>query len=892
MRWILIPVFLHMMAFPSWAAKRLTVAQLEQMLVTDRAACKSDIEISRKISDVELSERLTDVALGRLNKQFASGSQPAMALLLLADTSAFLDPPANELPATPTPDASTQQQLLEAAKRFAVETLPHLPNLLATRTTFNFDDSPQEVTKGGYLQRIGLHLIGSSKAEVSVRNERENPSTRTGVASSPAQGGLMTWGEFGSTLLIILSDSSQGKTTWSHWERISSSVVAVFHYEVPKAASHYEIDTPVERIQPNGGSNRWAGTGGRAAMTVSSTTAMVRSKPGYQGSLWIDPATGTILRVTLVADLKGNSTIDRGAILVEYGPVSIADKTVICPVRSLGLSSAPATVDTNFDGAATEWLNENLFTHYHMFASTSRILNEQAAASTLSPTPTTASALNDQASPVAGQISHPETAPAVPAPQQAAIPSVNLPSNAPAAIPVEKVETSEPNAPTNTTDLLSAQPAAAPLPAAPSTATSTASQPQPSSTTPVSPSSEAETQYSAPPIELSVNRVLVPVEVHDKHGRTVRDLKKEDFQLFDEGKLRPVSGFTVEKRGSVGSQVAIAAEPDQQLPTQGSTAMQSLVPPERITVLLFDDMHLTFEDLTYVQKAASNALDGILSGSDVAAVVSISGKINSGLTRDRAKLQDAIMSLRPQSIYRTGKDDCRKIDYYQADLIENKHDPAALKDVVAQIMTVCSPNTPEPIAERLADSAAMHALSLGKQDILATYATLREIVRRMSTLPGQRTLLLVSDGFLPIEEEARIAESQVIDLAVRSNLIINAIDARGLYTASMTAGDDTRGRNPATVGDYRRSSMTAAEEAMGELADGTGGRFFHNSNDLNAGFKGITEAPEVVYMLELPLDGVKANGTYHRLEVKVDREGMEVQARRGYFRPKPEKPKM
>ena len=204
------------MAFPSWGAKRLTVAQLEQMLVTDRSTYRSDIEIARRISDVELSERLTDVALGRLNKQFASGSRPAMALLLLADRSAFLNPPANELPATPTPDAATQQHLLEAAKRFAVETLPNLPNLLATRTTFSFDDSPQEVKKGGYLQRIGLHLIGSSKAEVSVRNEKENPSTRTVAASSPAQGGLMTWGEFGSTLLIILSDSSQGKTTWSH----------------------------------------------------------------------------------------------------------------------------------------------------------------------------------------------------------------------------------------------------------------------------------------------------------------------------------------------------------------------------------------------------------------------------------------------------------------------------------------------------------------------------------------------------------------------------------------------------------------------------------------------------------------------------------------------------
>ena len=132
--------FLPMMACPSWAAKRLTIAQLEQMLGTERAARKSDIEIARKISEIELSERLTDLALAQLNKQFASGSQPAMALLLLADRSAFLDPPANELPAAPTPDAATQQQLLEAAKRYAVQSLPNCPTCslrepLSTSTT-------------------------------------------------------------------------------------------------------------------------------------------------------------------------------------------------------------------------------------------------------------------------------------------------------------------------------------------------------------------------------------------------------------------------------------------------------------------------------------------------------------------------------------------------------------------------------------------------------------------------------------------------------------------------------------------------------------------------------------------------------------------------------------
>jgi VWFA-related protein len=886
-RWMLILVFLPMIASPAWAAKRLTVAQLEQVLLAERSTRKSDIEIARKINGIELSERLTDVALGRLNKQFASGSLPAMALLLLADKSAFLDPPANELPATPAPDAATQQQLLEAAKKFAVETLPHLPNLLATRTTFSFDDSPQEVTNGGYLQRIGLHLIGSSKAEVSVRNERESPSTHTRTSPSPAQGGLMTWGEFGSTLLIILSDSIQGKTTWSHWEQTPAGVVAVFHYEVPKTASHYEIDTPVEHVEANPGSNRWAYTGGTAAVT---TTAMVRNKPGYQGYLWIDPATGTILRVTLVADLKGDSTIERGAILVEYGSVRIADQTVICPVRSLALSSAPDTVNATLKGAATEWLNENLFTSYHMFASTSRILDEQATASALSTTPLTANVRSDQASPADGQKSHPETASALPVPQQAATPSVKAPSEVAATAPVANVETPEQNSASNATDLLSEQrSAAAPLPAAPSTAPSTASQPQPYSPSLAPPSSQGEIPSSSPPFELSVNRLLMPVVVHDKQGRTIGDLTEQDFQVFDEGKPRPITAFNIEKRSTVGSRPAIAAEPNQQPPTNGNAATQTSILPERISVLLFDDMHMTFANIRYVQKAALKALDATLSGSDVAAVVSISGKINSGLTRDRAKLQNAILSLRPEGSNRTNNDDCPKVDYYQADLIENKHDAAALKDVVNQIMTVCSPRTPENIAESLAHSAAMHALSAGRQDVLETYATLKEIVRRMATLPGQRSLLLVSGGFLPIEEEARYAESQVLDLAMQSNVTINAMDARGLYTASMTASDDTQGRSPGQVEEYRRNSMRIAEEAMGELADGTGGTFFHDNNDLDAGFKPVTEASEVVYTLELSLQGVKANGSYHRLKVKVDREGMEIQARRGYFMPKPAK---
>jgi hypothetical protein len=90
------------------------------------------------------------------------------------------------------------------------------------------------------------------------------------------------------------------------------------------------------------------------------------------------------------------------AILVEYGPVPIADKKLMRPVRSLAPSSAPVGVNTSLEGVATEKLNLDLLTDYHMFPFPSRILNEQSTASALSSTPISASAVKNRPSPVAG----------------------------------------------------------------------------------------------------------------------------------------------------------------------------------------------------------------------------------------------------------------------------------------------------------------------------------------------------------------------------------------------------------------------------------------------------------------------------------------------------------
>lgn len=395
-----------------------------------------------------------------------------------------------------------------------------------------------------------------------------------------------------------------------------------------------------------------------------------------------------------------------------------------------------------------------------------------------------------------------------------------------------------------------------------------------------------------------MDAVLVPVVVRDSHGRAVGNLKKEDFQIFDRGKPQTISGLSVQERGAPqtltgpgGPQSASPNEHTRAAPP-GGMPVQSSIQTQRFIILLFDDLHLSVSDLAQVEKAVTGMLANSLSAADYADVLSFSGK-SSGLTRDRAKLQDAISKLSVRQLYRHTTDECPGIDYYLADLILNMRNDMALQSAVEDTIACAHlPPNMRKTAENMVNASASQALSLGDQDVRVTLGFVKEIVGKMSTLPGQRLLILISPGFLSVTPEAMALKSQIVDAAAQANVTVSGLDARGLYTTgtdvSQQGGQSTFGLLTGRSSQHQRDAQEFQEDVLAELADGTGGTFVHNSNDLEGGLRRLAEAPEYLYLLEFPLQGIKRDGNYHSLKVKLNQEGLKLQARRGYFAPKPD----
>lgn len=395
--------------------------------------------------------------------------------------------------------------------------------------------------------------------------------------------------------------------------------------------------------------------------------------------------------------------------------------------------------------------------------------------------------------------------------------------------------------------------------------------------------------------KVNVKLVVVRAVIRDAQGHAVGNLQKDDFQIFDRGKPQLITQFEVERPGDLVAKARQTAAQDSTnaLPGETPAAKDAGAAPERFIAYLFDDVHIEFGDLARVREAAQRHFQ-TLRPTDRAAIFTTSGQTMLDYTDDRAKLHDTLLRLLPRPIARiSASSECPQISHYQGDLIVNKNDPQA-QQVALQEALGCIPPVPgisqatlTSQAEGMVQMATQEAINSGGHESQVSLGVLRDVVRNISRKPGQRTVILVSPGFIAPQMEYDYMDT--IDRAVRSQVVINALDARGLYVI-MPFGDASTSLRTAPPPQKVLIETAAAEandDLLATLADGTGGVFYHNNNDFDEGFRRIAEAPEFSYILAFTPQDLKLDGGFHSLRVTL-RNGkkLSIQARRGYFAPK------
>jgi VWFA-related protein len=410
------------------------------------------------------------------------------------------------------------------------------------------------------------------------------------------------------------------------------------------------------------------------------------------------------------------------------------------------------------------------------------------------------------------------------------------------------------------------------------------------------------TRTSQVPLESHVNLVPVRVIVHDGHGHAVGDLREADFEMRQDGKPQVISHFSLQTPESLAAQVVRGTAGDQlegTMAPNAAAAPGAIMLPTRFVALVVDDAGLPLADMVRLRLAAIRYVETSVKPSERIALYTVSGQSQVDFTDDREKIVAQLKTLtrRPVGAYDPElSHECLKISFYQADLIQNRHDQNAIAAALEDA-TQCAINAgaPATVAQNEAtsdmESTSLQVLQAGELSAQYIIRRLDEIVRRVAVMPGQRSMVFMSPGFLTTTQEYDVL--RVIDRAAQQNVFINTLDSRGLYTVdaigdiSQPAPLHANATTSAMALQYRVDEQRTNSEVLSDLAYSTGGFYFRNNNDLEAGLVQTASEPEVSYLLAFVPADVKNDGKFHTISVKMlTKEKYTVQARRGFFAPK------
>jgi VWFA-related protein len=382
-----------------------------------------------------------------------------------------------------------------------------------------------------------------------------------------------------------------------------------------------------------------------------------------------------------------------------------------------------------------------------------------------------------------------------------------------------------------------------------------------------------------PVLSLNTRLVQLSVLVHDKKGLPVRDLTRDDFAIFDNGKPQQVALFSLVPEPSP---IAGAAPSSGQL-ASGQLALSNRTlrradGPTAATIILLDTLNMrTTDELQYVKRELPKFLKNLNPG-DPIALYSLAGpnvRVIHDFTDDTESLIRAAQHTTKNPVFTAapGGPDIGG-GYFQA-----------LDDWLQ--------------SGRLQDQR-----SLDRWRTEWTLSALESIAQHASGIPGRKNLVWISSAFplvigLDPDTMAQESKSRIVDTDLESyrarlkrlaelynnaDLAVYPVDPRGLMI------DDRYGVSARIPGGMQQPRMktvgeiTAPEIAtMVQLASDTGGRAFYNANDLEGSLRRALDDAHGAYVIGFYPPESAWDGRYHKVDIKVARTDIDVRSRRGYY---------
>jgi hypothetical protein len=400
-------------------------------------------------------------------------------------------------------------------------------------------------------------------------------------------------------------------------------------------------------------------------------------------------------------------------------------------------------------------------------------------------------------------------------------------------------------------------------------------------------------------LRITTSLVQTDVVVTDKNEQIIPDLKMEDFELYDNGKkqdLKFMEFVSVETGHRAEGKPASAP-----VIVEADTAT-GLSPKEvkRIVAFVVDDLTIPLQDIPAVRSLLLNFVNNQMQDGDLVAVVRVIGGkgLLQQLTTDRQLLRRAIDAIKP---IRHPWAQTNEPDFVPV------HNPAPIAAGPEEASTSIVPVSDDQVdtPEISSPNDEFNQLFRG----LSSLTTAMFVIDGLKEIPGHKNVVIISGG-IPIFEARASGGSaftnvtyllnQLSDRAVRSGVVINTLDPRGLNATPGVVGfQQTPGRSNyegelmGRASGFGRGGI--ADQAtfgpmlaggsehlgLGTVAKITGGVSVINTNDFAAGMQKILARSEGYYVLAYtPVE--KFDRKFHKLEIKVKRPGLKIYHHAGY----------